>query len=206
MHREIGVALARAQLRIGELAVFHPARVLFAERQRAQRLGEERESRDAQRDLAGARLHQPAFDAHVVAQIEQLQHRIELGSELVALEVELDLAALILQMRERRFAVRPQRDEPSRERIPRRIVVALERGERLLRRRGTLESVRERRDAALQQLFQLLTPRRFDEPGGHAALLPKRFRNASMNGSRSPSITLWTSLTFSSVRWSFTIV
>src|SRR5438270_364131 len=102
--------------------------------------------------------------------------------------------------------LRPQPHEPSRERVPRGLVVARIRGDRLLRARGTLEPVRKRRDAALQQLFQLLAPRRFDEPGGHAALLPNRFKNASMNGSRSPSITLWTSLTFSSVRWSFTIV
>src|SRR6266568_3879561 len=52
MHRQIRIALARAQLRIGQLPMLHAARVLFAEREGPQRLGEERESRDTQRDLA----------------------------------------------------------------------------------------------------------------------------------------------------------
>src|SRR5207247_1815465 len=38
--------------------------------------------------------------------------------------------------------------------------------------------------------FTLLASRRFDESGHYAALLPKRFKNASINGSRSPSMTL----------------
>src|SRR6266571_5181429 len=70
---------------------------------------------------------------------------------------------------------------------------------------GAVEPIGERDDAALHQLGELLAPRRLDE-AGHAACLPKRFRYASMNGSRSPSITFWTSATFSSVRWSFTMV
>ena len=77
--------------------------------------------------------------------------------------------------------------------------------ERRLDRAGAIEPVGERDDAALYELGQLLPPRRLDE-ASHAALLPKRLRYASMNGSRSPSITFWTSATFSSVRWSFTMV
>ena len=70
---------------------------------------------------------------------------------------------------------------------------------------GALEPVAEWLHAALPKLLELLAPGLFDE-ARHAALLPKRLRNASMKGSRSPSITLWTSLTFRSVRWSLTIV
>src|SRR5204863_2850277 len=40
----------------------------------------------------------------------------------------------------------------------------------------------------------------------HAALPPNRLRYAWMNSSRSPSITRWTSPTFTSVRWSLTMV
>src|SRR6266516_2004758 len=77
--------------------------------------------------------------------------------------------------------------------------------ELLLDRAGAVETIGERDDAALYELGELLPPRRLHE-AGHAALLPKRLRYASMNGSKSPSITRWTSATFSSVRWSFTMV
>src|SRR2546428_172382 len=78
------------------------------------------------------------------------------------------------------------------------------RGPTALRAVG-VETIGERDDAAPYELGELLPPRRLDE-AGHAALPPKRLRYASMNGSKSPSITLWTSATFSSVRWSFTMV
>src|SRR2546426_6447959 len=70
---------------------------------------------------------------------------------------------------------------------------------------GAIEAIGERRYAPLHELRELLAPRRLDE-ARHAALLPKRLRYASMKGSMSPSITFWTSATFSSVRWSFTMV
>src|SRR5689334_10450763 len=107
-------------------------------------------------------------------------------------------------MPERRLAHGAQQNEPAREPVHRRIVEA-EGLQRRADRAGAVEPIRERDDAALHQLGELLAPRRLDE-AGHAACLPKRFRYASMNGSRSPSITFWTSATLSSVRWSLTMV
>src|SRR5438045_1675032 len=103
MHGEIGIALAVAELRIGQLAVLHAARVLLAERQRSERLGEQCEVRDAQRDLTGARLHEAALHPDVIAKIEQLDETVPVGSELVALEVELNFPRGVLEMRERRL-------------------------------------------------------------------------------------------------------
>ena len=103
------------------------------------------------------------------------------------------------------LAVGPQGDEPPGEPVGARVALAeaLERG---VRRRRAVEAVGVRRHAAPHQLLQLLAPRHFHEARHYAALLPKRLRYASMNWSRSPSITRWTSFTLSSVRWSFTIV
>ena len=96
--------------------------------------------------------------------------------------------------------VRPQRDQAPGDAVDGGIVVRRVRGQRLLRGRRALEPVGEGGHAALQQLLELLAPGGFHETRHYAALFPKRFKNASMNGSRSPSMTLWTSLTFSSVR------
>src|SRR3954465_8018410 len=111
-------------------------------------------------------------------------------------------------MREGRLAVRPHGDEPAGDGVLGGIVVRSVRGDRLVRRRRALEAIGERLNAALDERLEFVAPRRFDKtplppgpPRGHyAALLPKRFRNASMNLSRSPSITLCTSVTFISVR------
>src|SRR5207249_11460477 len=97
-----------------------------------------------------------------------------------------------------------RRSEAAREPVEGRVLVA-EADERPLVGAGAVEPVGERNDAAVGELGELLASRRLDE-AGHAALLPKRFKYASMNGSKSPSMTFWTSATFSSVRWSFTIV
>src|SRR2546427_2168003 len=204
MHREIGVALPGAELRVGELSVPHAARVLLAERQRAERLGQERQPVHAQRDLARLRLEERPLDAHHVTQVEQLHHLVRLHAQRVELDVQLDPPAVVLEVGEGGLAVRPQGDEPPGEPMGGRIAVAeaLERG---ARRRRALEAVGVRRHAAPHQLLQLLPPRHFHEARHYAALLPKRLRYASMNWSRSPSITRWTSFTLSSVRWSFTI-
>jgi len=185
--------------------VFYATCVFLTEGQRAQGFGEQREPRHTQRDLPRARLHESTFDAQVVTEIEQLQQAIRLGTELVRFEVELNLPTLVFEMRKCRLAMRSERHQPAGEHMPRGIVVALVGRLRLLRRRGALEAVGKRRNAARDQRVQLVAPRRFDEaaltPRRHyAALFPKRFKNASINGSRSPSMTLWTSLTFSSVR------
>ncbi len=180
--------------------MLHAARILLAERQRAQRLGEQRALGNAHGDLPRARLHQTSLDAQVIPQIEQLDETVPVCTQLITLEVKLDLARRILEVRKRRLAVGPQRDEAPRDPVHRGIVVRLVGGHGLLGGRGAFEPVGKRRHAALQQLLELFAPGGFDETGHYAALLPKRFRKASMKGSRSPSITLWTSLTFSSVR------
>ena len=99
----------------------------------------------------------------------------------------------------------PERHQPARQPMDGRIVVATVGGHRLRRVTRPLEPVGERGDAAFHEFLKLFLPRRFYETA-HAALPPGRFRNASMNGSISPSITLCTSVTFRSVRWSFTMV
>ncbi len=142
----------------------------------------------------------------MVAQIEQLNDAVLIRSQLITFEIELDLTRRILEMRERGLPVRPQRHQSPSEGIPRLVILAAVRRQRCLRRRAAIEAIGERRDATLDELLQLLAARGLDKSGHYAALFPKRFRNASMNGSRSPSMTLCTSLTFSSVRWSFTIV
>ena len=78
-----------------------------------------------------------------------------------------------------------------------------------------LEVVREWLDAFLPKRLELLAPDAQDliqifhgvfEPRYAAALPPIFFKYASMSGSRSPSMTRWTSPIFISVRWSLTIV
>src|SRR4029077_5392381 len=122
----------------------------------------------------------------------------------VDLEVDLDPARAVFQMPEGGLAHGAQQNQPPGETVHRRVFGA-ERLQRRPDRTGTIEPIGERGDAPFDQLRQLLAPCRLDE-AGHAACLPKRLRYASMNGSRSPSITFWTSATFSSVRWSLTMV
>ena len=170
--------------------MFHAARVLFSEREWPQRFGEQREASDPQGDFAGPRFHQAAVDADMIAQIEQVEDTVLIGTKLVTLEVQLDLAARVLEMRERGLAVGTERDDPPGKRVRCVVVFAAVGIERLLGRRGAFEPIGERGHASFDQLLQLLASRRFDESGHYAALLPKRFKNASINGSRSPSMTL----------------
>src|SRR6266702_4791560 len=204
VHRQVGVALAGAQLGIRQLPVPLALRILLAERQGAQRLGEEGAALDPDGDLAGLGAKQRPLHADHVAQIEQLHEVILLGPDGVDLEVDLNLPGAVLQVTERRLAHGAQQNEPPGEPVDGRVVFA-ESLERRLDRAGAVETIGEWDDTALYELGELLPPRRLDE-AGHAALLPKRLRYASMNGSKSPSITRWTSATFSSVRWSFTMV
>src|SRR2546425_478390 len=121
-----------------------------------------------------------------------------------SLEVQLDSPRGVLEVAEGRLPVGPQQREPAGQPVHALVGVA-EPLDRPARRPRALEPVGVRRDATAHQLGQLLAARRLDE-ARHAALLPKRLRYASMNWSRSPSITFCTSPTLSSVRWSLTIV
>ena len=121
-------------------------------------------------------------------------------------------SALVLDVGERGLALRAERHEPAGD-GDRGAVLAhgvIVRRERLGGGVGAREAIGEGRDAHRLQGRALLPPRRLDvgrfSAAGHAALLPKRLRYAWMNSSRSPSITLCTSPTLSSVRWSLTIV
>src|SRR5256885_5439345 len=204
VYREVGVALAGPQLGVRQLAVPHPARVLFAERQRPQRLRQQRQPLDPHGDLPRLGAEQGPLHPDHVPQVEQLHDLILLGAEGVDLEVDLDPAAGVLQMPEGRLAHRAQQHEPPRQPVHRRVALA-ESLERRAGGAGALEPVREPRHAAPNQLGELFAARGLDE-ARHAALLPNCFKYASMKGSRSTSITICTSVTFSSVRWSFTMV
>src|SRR4029077_11257696 len=172
--------------------------VLLAERQRAERLGEQRQALDSERDLPGLRAKQRTLGADQVTEIEELHELVGLRAHLVALEVELDLPRAILEMPEGGLAHGTEQDEPPREAVHDAVLFA-ESLERRRDRARAIEPIGEWDHAALGQLGKLLAPGGFYE-AGHAALLPKRFRYASMNGSRSPSITFCTSPTLSSVR------
>src|SRR6185437_4138920 len=102
VRREIRVPLSGAEFGIRELAVPDALRVLFAQRERPERFGEERQLLDAERDLAGLGREERAGHADDVAQVEQLDEVVTLTQE-VRLEVELDLAGRVLEMRERRL-------------------------------------------------------------------------------------------------------
>src|SRR5438876_7848933 len=159
MHGEVGVTLAGPELGVRQLAVAHAARVLLAERQRAERLRQQRQPLHADGDLARLRLEQRTLDADQVAEGKQAEQLVRVGTELVLLEVELDPARLIGEVRERRLAVGAQRHEPPGEPVQRRVPLA----ESLERRSGgpgAIEAIGERRYAPLHELRELLAPRR----------------------------------------------
>src|SRR4029077_6883843 len=203
-HRQVGVALPRPELRVRQLSVLLPFGVFLPQGQRAQRFREQGQALHAQRDLAGLGAEQRPLHTDHIPQIEQLHDLVRVRPQVVHLEVELDLPGPVLEMSEGGLAHGTEQDEPSGEAVDR-LVAIPERLEGLRNHARPIEPVGERDHAALGELGEFLASGRFDE-ARHAALLPKRFRYASMNGSRSPSITFWTSPTLSSVRWSLTIV
>src|SRR2546422_6814328 len=81
-------------------------------------------------------LHQTSLDAQMITQIEQLDETVAVRAQFVALEVELDLSGRILEVRERRLAVRSQRDQAPGDSMHGWIVLRFVGGQRLLRRRG----------------------------------------------------------------------
>src|SRR5439155_1181156 len=165
---EVGVALPGAQLGIRQLPVAHALRVLLAERQRAQRLREQREALHPQGDLPGLGPEQRARHTDHIAEVEQLHDLVLLGPDGVDLEVNLNLAGPVLEVSEGRLAHGAQQDEPPREAVDGRVRVA-ESLERRLDHAGAVEPVGERDDAALYELGERLPPRRLGE-AGHVAL------------------------------------
>jgi len=214
---EIRVSLAIALLRIREPRMTHRHAVdnlFLAIRQGTERLREHLHRGDANGDLARARAHERAAHADDVTDVEEVEARECLLSQLVLSEVQLDATTAIGEMGERRLAVATPRDQSSSD-AHRCAAVVLTLRERLGRsRRGvcTVVAVRERRHASAYQRVELIPPRLLNEVQlvGHAGspvfTPPVSLRNASMNGSIPPSITFCTSGILSSVRWSLTIV
>src|SRR5579863_3855677 len=197
-------------------------RLLFAHREWPQRFGQQLDRLDADRRLPRPCPEDWSSDADHVAEVEPCEQGVGIAEGVLA-EVELDLAALVGEMRERRLAVPAPRHHPPRRRHDRPLLGALrQRGARFGCRVRASEPVRERLDARRDQRVELGAPVAEDEveilacavDRGHAAAVPfapparrtEALRYASMNGSIPPSITFWTSGILSSVRWSLTIV
>src|ERR1700722_799229 len=79
----------------------------------AQRLAEDLEVLDAQRDLAVATAHRAAVDPEQVAEVERREQRVTLLAEHVLAGVELDLAGAVDEVEEGRLArAAPRRNPP----------------------------------------------------------------------------------------------
>ena len=163
VHREIGVALPGPLFTVGETRVTHGLPVhdlLFAERQRTQRLRQHRHRVHAHRHLTRPRAKERAVHADHIAQIEVGEPSEDLLSQLVLAEVDLDPPRVITQVREDRLAVPAPGHDASRH---------LHHGSRLgafgqERRDGTaavrpVEPVGERFDTRGHQGLEILTPR-----------------------------------------------
>jgi len=88
--------------------VTDPARVFLAEGKRTQGLGQQRQLRGAQRDLAGPGLEERALDTDEIAEIEKREDFVR-RAEIVDLEVDLDLPELVGEVRKGGLAVGAQR-------------------------------------------------------------------------------------------------
>ena len=82
------------------------------------------------RQLVGPRPEQAPLDAHLVAEIEQLEHRERLGADRVLPDVDLQRRRAVRQHEEVRLAERAQSEDPPRR--PHRHVLGLERLTRML--------------------------------------------------------------------------
>src|SRR2546426_3567349 len=94
-------------------------------------------------------LFRSPLHADPVAQIEQLHELILHGPDRVDLEVDLNLPGAVLHVTERRLAHGAQQNEPPREPVDGRVVLA-ESLVRRLDRGGAVETIGERDDAALR--------------------------------------------------------
>src|SRR5437879_6552930 len=170
---EVHVPLAVARLYVAE-----PVPLLG---QRPERLGEERERLDGDRQLAGPRPEHLAGDADEVAAVEVGESGVVLA-QLVRPRVELDPARVVHQVREARLAVMAQGDdatgqahgaEPPELRLAR---VAEPVGERA-RPMGHRKAAAERIDPSGPQRRELLVPRTDQVAGVAVSRLRSRERS-----------------------------
>ena len=109
VHHQVDVALAVADFGVGE-GVERLAVLGLDDGQRADRLREHRELAAVHRQLARIGMEREAFDADEVADVEQfLEHRviqrgIAFGADVVAADVDLNAARVVLQFEERSAA------------------------------------------------------------------------------------------------------
>ena len=103
---QVEVALAVADLGVGE-GVERLAVLLLDDGQRTDRLREHGEALAVYRQLAAVGAEGEAFDADEVADVEQfledrvVERRIPFGADVVAADVDLDAARVVLQFEER---------------------------------------------------------------------------------------------------------
>ena len=141
------VPLARVLPRVEDLSL-----LLLHHRQRPDRLGEEVERLHRDRRLTGAGSDARAANADDVTQVEELEDLVGVFADVVLLEVELDLLAGILDVRERRLPHRTKREDPTgdRHRLPGSFS-SFEPLQHLSRGVGSVEAVRVRLDTELPQ-------------------------------------------------------
>ncbi len=133
-------------------------------RQRPQRLHEEPHRFRAHREFSGARAHQHALGAQDVADVPALELLVGLAQRL-QLEVDLDLAAGVLQLGERRLAHHPlEHHAPGDAHADRlrgeRLVTAVAAGGVQVRRQRVAAEVVRVGDARLAQARELAAPLR----------------------------------------------
>ena len=129
VHDQIEIPLAIARLDV--------AQAVPLLRQRQVALGEKRQARRPDRQLAGARAEQMSADADVIAEVEQREDlEVALGQGVLA-EVRLDALAPVGEDEEVRLAEAADRQDPSRdgrldlrglERVGRRLAVRRDEG------------------------------------------------------------------------------
>ena len=103
---QVEIPLAVAHLRVGE-GVERLAVLLLDDGQRADRLRQHGEPAAVYRQLAGVGEEREALDAHEVADVQQfledrvVERRIAFGTDVVAADVDLYAARVVLQLEER---------------------------------------------------------------------------------------------------------
>ena len=183
MHGEVGVALAEPDLGVLQSAEDGLGSVLvlldLPARQRAQGLGQQGERFDPHGHFAGAGAEEPPHGAHVIVEVELLHDRPALAQCVLA-EVELDPPRGVLDVTERRLALRPPRRDPSGHRdlgavFPHLVLIEADGGGAAV---GAVEPVGEGRHAHRLQRRAALPPGFLDEGAllDHAAVPPKRLR------------------------------